>query len=126
MTVDISGGRQVFNVWQFDDEFRSMYAHVFADDDRGSEELRMRLRGHVQHGRMRIVFARTHSGANRMCYTECTACKQFNYVQYGTYECQKPESRAERRKQFFSWHWPPIESAPPIGRNGLPGGMPTV
>ena len=127
MTVDISGGRPVHDVWQFDDEFKSMRHHLFGSDDRGADELCARLRSDFVQGKVRIVCARSSSGANRMWFCECTCCAQFNHVEYGTWACQTPESKAAKRQQMFNWHNPPIKSAPTIAPGDtLPAGRPTV
>ena len=127
MTVDISGGRPVTDVWQFDDEFKSMRHHLFGSDDRGADELCARLRSDFVQGKVRIVCARSSSGANRMWFCECTCCTQFNHVEYGTWACWTPESKAAKRQQMFNWHNPPIKSAPMIAPGDtLPAGRPTV
>ena len=127
MTVDISGGRPVHDVWKLDDEFRSLRYHLFGCDDRGADELQERLRSDFVQGKVRILCARTTSGANRMWHTECTACRQFNHVEYGSWACQTPAEKAAKRQQMFLWHTPPIESAPRIAAGAaLPAGRPTV
>ena len=126
-TVDISGGWQVHDVWQLDNEFRSLQATLFADDLRGAYELGQRLRTDFLNGRVRVVCSRTKSGANRFWNTQCTHCQQFKHVEYGSWACQTPEDRARARNQLFLWHCPPIESAPRIAPGAaLPAGRPQV
>ena len=126
-TVDISGGRQVPDVWQLDSEFSSMQATLFADDHRGEYELQNRLRSDFLAGRVRVVCARTRSGATRFWHTQCTHCLQFNHVEYGSWACQTPEDKARARQQLFLWHCPPIEGAPRIAPGAaLPAGRPQV
>ena len=125
--VDMSGGRQVPDVWQLDSEFSSMQATLFADDHRGEYELQNRLRSDFLAGRVRVVCARTRSGATRFWHTQCTHCLQFNHVEYGSWACQTPEDKARARQQLFLWHCPPIEGAPRIAPGAaLPAGRPQV
>ena len=127
LTVDISGGIHVYDVWKLDDEFRSMKWNLFGSDDRGSDELYDRLRADFVQGRVRIICARTKSGANRFWHTECTCCGQFNHVAYGTWACQTPEAYHEARQQMFRWYNPPIQSAPRMAPGAtLPAGRPAV
>ena len=125
--VDMSGGRQVPDVWQLDSEFSSMQATLFADDHSGEYELQNRLRSDFLAGRVRVVCARTRSGATRFWHTQCTHCLQFNHVEYGSWACQTPEDKARARQQLFLWHCPPIEGAPRIAPGAaLPAGRPQV
>ena len=126
-TVDISGGRPVPDVYKLDDEFASMRSTLFFDDHRGDEELHRRLRSDFLNGRVRIICARTKSGATRFWYTQCTHCLQFNHVEYGSRACQTPEDKARARQQLFLWHCPPIEGAPRIAPGAaFPAGRPSV
>ena len=126
-TVDISGGQLVHDPWQFDKEFSSMQATLFADDHRGDDELWGRLKSDFLNGKVSIVCARTHSGATRFWHTKCNHCLQFNHVEYGSWACKTLEDKARARQQLFLWHCPPIESAPQIAPGAaLPAGRPQV
>ena len=112
------------DVWKLDDEFSSIQSTLFFDDHRGADELHRRLRSDFSKGRIRIICARTKSGATRFWHTECTQCLQFNHVEYGSWACQTPEDKARARQQLFLWHCPPIETAPQTA--ALPAGKPQV
>ena len=126
-TVELSGGRPVYDEWTLDNEFASMESTLFFDDTRGADELHSRLRSDFKNRRVKIICARTSSGSTRWWHTQCLHCLQFNHVEYGKWVCQTPEDKAKARQKLFLWHCPPIQSAPRIAPGAaLPAGKPQV
>ena len=126
-TVDLSGGRHVYDEYDLDNEFQSMFSTLFFDDARGADELHNRLRSDFKKGLVKIMCARTSSGATRWWHTQCLHCQQFNHVEYGRWVCTTPEDKVKARQKLFLWHCPPIQSAPPLAPGAaFPEGKPQV